>query len=124
MDRVKLIGCEIYGHHGVTAAEREIGQKFRIDVELGLPLEDPGKSDKVEDTVDYRLVFKIVESVTRDRRYRLIEAMADDIAIGLLRQFDRIEEVCVRVKKPGAALGGILQHAEVEIVRGRDDARC
>jgi dihydroneopterin aldolase len=117
MDRVKLIGVQIYGHHGVTPSEREIGQRFKIDVEMGLDLRTAGRSDRVHDTVDYQAVYGIVETVTRERRYHLIEAMAEDIASSLLEKFPRLKEVRVCVKKPGAAIGAILDHAEVEILR-------
>jgi len=117
MDRVKLTGVQIYGHHGVTPSEREIGQRFRIDVDMGLDLREAGKSDRVQDTVDYQEVYRIIESVTRERRYHLIEAMAEDIASSLLGTFPRLREVTVCVKKPGAAIGAILDHAEVVIVR-------
>lgn len=119
MDRVRLIGVQIYGHHGVTPGEREIGQRFKIDVEMGLDLQPAGESDRVQDTVDYEEVYRIIETVTRERRYHLIEAMAEDIASSLLEKFQRLEEVQVRVKKPGAAIGAILDHAEVELVRRR-----
>lgn len=117
MDRVKLTGVQIYGHHGVTPSEREIGQRFKIDVEMGLDLREAGRSDRVRDTVDYQAVYRIIETVTRERRYHLIEAMAEDIASSLLEAFPRLQEVRVCVKKPGAAIGAILDHAEVEIFR-------
>ena len=119
MGWVKLVGVEIFGHHGVTREEQNIGQKFRIDVEMQLDLAVAGKSDYVKDTVDYAEVYKTVESITRGRRYHLIEAMAEDISSALLAQFAQLRSVRIRVKKPGAAIGGILDHAEVEIHRGR-----
>jgi dihydroneopterin aldolase len=119
MDWVRLIGVQIYGHHGVTPSEREIGQRFKIDVEMGLNLQPAGESDRVQDTVDYEKVYQVMETVTRERRYHLIEAIAEDIASSLLGKFSRLEEVRVRVKKPGAAIGAILDHAEVEIFRRR-----
>ena len=119
MGWVRLIGVEIFGHHGVTREEQNIGQKFRIDVEMELDLAVAGKSDHVKDTVDYTEVYKTVESITRGRRYHLIEAMAEDISTALLKQFPQLRSVRIRVKKPGAAIGGILDHAEVEIHRIR-----
>jgi len=119
MDRVNLVGVQIYGHHGVTPGEREIGQRFRIDVEMGLDLRRAGTSDRVQDTVDYEQVYNVIETVTRERRYHLIEAMAEDIASSLLERFARLEEVRVSVKKPGAAIGAILDYAEVELTRRR-----
>lgn len=117
MGWVKLIGVEIFGHHGVTKAEQSIGQKFRIDVEMFLDLSVAGKSDNVKDTVDYTEVYKTIESITHSRRYRLIEAMAEEICSALGKQFPMVDTIRVRIKKPGAAIGGILDHAEVEIER-------
>ena len=119
MDWVRLIGVQIYGHHGVTPSEREIGQRFKIDIEMGLDLGPAGRSDRVQDTVDYEKVYRTIEAVTRERRYHLIEAIGEDIACSLMEKFPRLQEVRVRVKKPGAAIGAILDHAEVELVRRR-----
>ena len=56
MDRVQLEGMVFNGRHGVTAAERARTQPFTVDVELEVNAARAGRSDRIEDTVDYRKV--------------------------------------------------------------------
>src|SRR4029077_204259 len=54
MDRILLEGMSFEGRHGVRPAERERPQEFKVDVEIDCDLSEPGMSDRIEDTVDYR----------------------------------------------------------------------
>ena len=49
----------------------------------------------------------------------LLESLAEAIAGALLARFEAVEEVVVRIRKPAVRLGGPLDHASVEIRRGR-----
>ena len=53
MDRISLHNMRFYGYHGVYEHEREMGQRFEIDVELSLDLAQAGATDELEDTLDY-----------------------------------------------------------------------
>src|SRR3712207_9432597 len=48
---VEIHGLSLYTHHGVTAAEREIGQRLLIDLSLEVGEVDATVTDLVEDTV-------------------------------------------------------------------------
>ena len=50
---VEIVGLSLYTHHGVTAAEREIGQRLVLDVRFDVGEPDALITDRVEDTVDY-----------------------------------------------------------------------
>ena len=57
---IEIRGLSIYTHHGVTDAEREIGQRLEIDVSFDVPDCDAVLTDRLEDTVDYSEVCDIV----------------------------------------------------------------
>lgn len=116
MDRVLVTGMEFYGYHGVLAEEQRLGQRFVIDVELGVDLAPAGISDQLEDTVNYVEVYRIVKKLVEDSRFQLIEALAESIAGELLRCVS-VKEVLVRVHKPGAPVPGIFGSVSVEIKR-------
>ena len=115
-DKIRMLNIEIYAHHGTHKAEREMGQRFVIDLEMELDLKKPGETDSLNDTVNYVEAYKIVEKSTREKNYHLIEALAADIAKNILKALP-LEAVTVRVKKPHAPVGGILDNVEVEIHR-------
>jgi dihydroneopterin aldolase len=117
-DKIILGGIEFYGHTGLTAAEREVGQRFSVDVELSVDLSHPAVTDNIADTVNYALVFSTVVGIGESGTYRLIEPLADEIARALLARFPA-SEVMVRLKKRPPPIKGIVEYAGVEIHRRR-----
>lgn len=118
MDRIVVKGMEFYGRHGVLAAERELGQRFRVDVEMRLDLQPAGVSDDLRLTVDYSLVYKLVEKVITGQPRQLLETLAEQIAGEILAGFP-VQEVGVTVHKPQAPLGGSFTDVAVEVQRRR-----
>ena len=57
---VEIVGLSLYTHHGVTAAEREIGQRLVLDVRFDVGEPDALITDRVEDTVDYGEVCQVI----------------------------------------------------------------
>lgn len=121
-DRLILKGMEFYGYHGVLPQERQLGQRFRVDVELYLDLSPAGTADDPSRAVDYAGVYRVVEEVVTGSPCRLIEALAERIARTLLATFP-VEEVLVRVEKPFAPVPGHFAYMAAEIRRAREGAR-
>lgn len=119
-DRLLLEGMEFYGYHGDIEAERALGGRFRVDVELRSDLRVAGRSDSLEDTVDYVRCFQLVRDVVENRQFRLLEALAEAIADVLLEQRN-VEGVRVRVGKQ-PPLRGTFDRFAVVIERSRSDA--
>jgi dihydroneopterin aldolase len=115
-DRITLKNMVFYGYHGVFEGERELGQKFEVDVELITDLAIPGQSDDLEQSINYVDVYTIVQEIVQERTYNLIEAVAESIAGEILSAYS-VKYIIVRVRKPGVSMGGILDYVEVEIVR-------
>ena len=111
-DRLVLEGMEFFGHHGDLAAERELGSRIYVDVEIRLDLSVAGESDSLEDTLDYVRCFEVVREVVERAQHRLLEAVAERIAAALLRQ-PRALRVRVRVAKQPPIPGGISRVAVV-----------
>jgi dihydroneopterin aldolase len=117
-DKIILKGMVFRGRHGVHSAERELGQRFEVDVELGLDLSRAMTSDALTDTVDYIKFYTLVREEVEDHQYLLLEALAGAILRRLLQNLP-VHSVLVRVRKPQVPLRGILTHAAVEVRRTR-----
>lgn len=117
-DIIKLRNMTFHAYHGVWDEEREIGQRFEVDAELKLDVGRATRSDKLKDTADLYAVFKTVEQIVLDGKFRLLETMAEKIAQSILEKFD-VQEVLIRVRKPHAPIRGIQDGIEVEMVRSR-----
>jgi dihydroneopterin aldolase len=117
-DRIILEGMVFYGYHGALQAERELGQRFEVDVELALDLAPAGRSDALVDTVNYASVYDIVRGVVEGPPCNLLETVAERIAAAVLAN-ERIAWVRVRLAKPGVTIPGPLRAATIQITRGR-----
>ncbi len=71
---IEVSGLSLYTHHGVTPAEREIGQRLVIDLRLEVGEVDATVTDLVEDTVDYGEVCQTVALVAQQRSYKTLRA--------------------------------------------------
>jgi len=118
LDRIRLSGITLYGTHGVTPAEREVGRPFEIEVELALDLAAAAETDELTATVDYGAVCEAVRRVHEAGPYHLLEALAGRIANTILGEF-AVGEVTVRVRKPHPPVGSVVGAAEVEITRAK-----
>ena len=119
MDKIELKGMTFYGFHGVLPEEQTLGQRFIVDVVLHRDLRAAGISDDLDATVNYVEVYQSVKSVVEGQPRKLIEAVAEEIAVNILDEYD-VEAVKVKVKKPEVPIkGSILKYASVEIFRER-----
>lgn len=118
MDRIRLQGIDVYAHHGVHPAERELGQRFVIDVDLWADCEDAVLSDDLDRALDYTEVHRLVCETAAGTRCQLIEAVAGRICRALLEGFavDRAE---VTVHKPNPPIANFLGRASVTVARDR-----
>lgn len=104
-DWISVRGIRAFGHHGVTACERTRGQVFEAHVALRLDLTEASRTDRLSDTVDYADVCRRVGRIIGGKPYRLLEAVAGRVADELLTAYPPVDQVVVRLRKPGAAAG-------------------
>ena len=117
MDRIVLQGMSFQGRHGVRPAERDHAQEFKVDVEVESDLREPGRSDRLEDTVDYTRIRGIAREVIEGESAKLLETLATRIAERVL-ELPRVAAVSVRIaKRPESMLP--IDAAAVHINRTR-----
>jgi len=118
MGVIRLHNMSFYGFHGVSAAEKETGRRFEVDIDLYLNLEKAGKSDKLKHTVNYTEVYNTVENLIQKNSFSLLETIAVRLSEELLKKF-KIQGVNVRVRKMIPPIPGNLDYIEVEVNRKR-----
>jgi dihydroneopterin aldolase len=119
-DRLLLEGLQFFGHHGDVEAERALGGRVDVDVEIRTDLRGAGQSDDLHDTVDYVRCYEAVRHVVETRQHNLLETVAEEIATELLID-ERVTSVRVRVAKQ-PPLAGIFNRFAVVIERERTGA--
>jgi dihydroneopterin aldolase len=117
---IEITGLSLYTHHGVSEAEREIGQRLVIDLRIEVGACDATVTDRVEDTVDYGEVCQTVALVAQQRSYKTLERLCTAIADRLLGDYGA-ESVWVRAAKPEPPIPLPVQEVSVEVVRDADE---
>jgi dihydroneopterin aldolase len=113
---IEINGLSLYTHHGVSDAEREIGQRLLIDLRLDVGETDATVTDRVQDTVDYAEVCQLVALVAQQRSYKTLERLCSAIADRLLVDFE-LEGVWVKASKPEPPIPLPVDDVSVEVWR-------
>ncbi|MCY6380329.1 dihydroneopterin aldolase [Hoeflea prorocentri] len=113
--RIGLKNCVFFARHGVFEAEAQLGQSFHVDIDMDVACGDALQSDNPGDAVDYGAVHTSVQEIVTGERFKLIEALAYKIGQALCMQFPAIRKVMVTIRKPGAPIEGVFDHAEVRV---------
>lgn len=121
LDIIRLHNAVFYAYHGVMSDEQNLGGKFEVNVELHCDLSGAKEKDSLLQTVNYEKVYGVMKQTVIGKKFFLIEALAQSIAAGILKEFPEVQKTTIRIRKPGAAVHGIIDHVEVEIESARDE---
>lgn len=122
-DHIRVEGIAVFARHGVLPEEEALGQRFYIGLDAELDLVPAGQADDVALTASYADLTAIAVSIATERRFKLIEALAETIAQEILAGFPALTAITVKVDKPSAPVPAILERAGVTITRRREGAR-
>ena len=117
-DHIIIKGIGGFGYHGVFDHERKNGQNFSIDLDIELKNKKAGKSDSIDDAVDYSKVSNLAHRILVGEPVNLIERVAELIAKAILVEFPA-KSVEVVVHKANAPVGLPVSDIAVRIKRSR-----
>lgn len=89
---------------GIFDWERRIRQTISLDLDMSADIRHAARSDRIEDTLDYKAVAKRVTQFVSAAQCQLVETLAEQIAGLILKEF-RVTHVKVVLHKPGAVSG-------------------
>ncbi len=113
---IEIVGLSLYTHHGVSAAEREIGQRLVLDVRFDVGEPDALVTDRIEDTIDYGEVCQVIALIAQQRSYKTLERLCAHIAERLSSQFGA-DSVTVKASKPEPPIPLPVEEVSVEVWR-------
>ena len=115
---IEISGLSLYTHHGVGAAEREVGQRLVFDLSFEVGECDATVTDRVEDTVDYADVCQQVALAAQERSYKTLERLCSAVADRMIDRYDA-ETVTVRATKPEPPIPLPVEEVSVEVWKER-----
>lgn len=113
---IEISGLSLFTHVGVTAAEREVGQRLLLDLRIDVGDCDATVTDRIEDTVDYAQVCEAANLVAQQRSYKTLERLCAAIADRLIEQYDATA-VWVKAAKPEPPMALPVSEVSVEVWR-------
>jgi dihydroneopterin aldolase len=113
---IEISGLSLFTHIGVSAAEREVGQRLLLDIRMDAGQCDATVTDRIEDTIDYGEVCDAVNLVSQQRSYRTLERLCAAVAERLLDRYDA-RAVWVKAAKPEPPLPLPVSEVSVEVWR-------
>ena len=103
---------------GINDEEREKKQDVLININMLVDLKTAGRSDDINDAVNYRTITKEIIELVENSHFQLVEKMADEVARICLRDH-KVQSVQVQIEKPGALR--FARSVGVTVVRTRED---
>lgn len=111
---VELKGLEFFAFHGVFDQEREVGNRFVVDLTVNLAVTDGMRSDSLDGTVSYCDLFNIVKE-EMVKPSKLLEHVALRIASRIKSSFQPVRSGHVRIAKCRPPIAGFNGEAAVAL---------
>lgn len=118
-DILRLRNMRFFAYHGLFPEENVLGQHFEVDLDLYGDFSAASATDDVEQTFNYAEIYSAIETAVTQRRFKLVEALAEHVAQTVGQRFAPIE-LTVRVRKPHPPVAAHFDGIEVELHRTYD----
>lgn len=122
LDTVFIQALQIETIIGIHAHEQNAPRPLLIDLEMGTDIRAAASSDRIRDAIDYSAVAEAIIRLAAERRFQLLETLAETLARMLFERFP-IASLRMTIGKPGAV--DAARTVGVRIDRRREDyAAC
>jgi dihydroneopterin aldolase len=116
MGIIELEGMEFFAYHGHYPVEKEVGNKFIVYAKITTGCDKAGKSDKLEDALDYQKLYQLIKdemAIPSD----LLEHVSTRIMDKLYEEFPKIENASIKISKMNPPMGGQIEKVSVTLSR-------
>ena len=122
MDQLRIKDLEVYAYHGVFAAEKELGQRFVLDLILDYDMTRAAKTGDLTASIHYGELAQELVKWCQESKEDLIETLAYQLIGKIFQSYDLVEKVSLEVKKPWAPVPLPLDTCSVKLVRQKRKA--
>lgn len=118
MGTIKVENIRVFANHGCLAEETKIGSDYRVDLKVKTDLKPSSISDRLEDTVDYVLLNRIIKDEMQLPAY-LLETVANRILTRIFKEDRLIKKATVWVSKLNPPIGGDVEMVTIKMTEKR-----
>lgn len=117
---ISLEGLSFSAFHGCLEQERRNGNHFRVDFE-GEYCAAAGKSDSLDDALDYGEVYDVIATQMQKGPFNLLETLCDNIMNALIGQFPALRSIRIKVAKQNPPVNGPCEWSAVQCKWKKDE---
>jgi dihydroneopterin aldolase len=118
---IRIKNAQFYAYHGAMKEEQHIGGKFEADVDIYTDFTKAAENDDLSKTINYDEVYKFINKIVYEKKYYLIESLATVIADEILKKFEGIEKLIVKVRKRSVPVGGVIDYVEAVVEKSNGE---
>lgn len=112
---------EVFANHGLFEEENKLGQKFIFDIECELNYKKAMLSDEMMDSISYADIAEVVVKTATTNTFNLLERLAGEILKNIFSEFSQIENIKLKINKPGAPIKYHFEKCGVEVKTSREE---
>ena len=112
---------EVFANHGLFEEENKLGQKFIFDIECELHYKKAMLSDEMTDSISYADIVEVVVKTATTNTFNLLERLAGEILKNIFTEFSQIENINLKINKPGAPIKYHFEKCGVEVKTSREE---
>ena len=112
---------EVFANHGLFEEENKLGQKFIFDIECELNYKKAMFSDEMMDSISYADIAEVVVKTATTNTFNLLERLAGEILKNIFTEFSQIENINLKINKPGAPIKYHFKKCGVEVKVSREE---
>ena len=119
-----IYNLEVFANHGLFEEENKLGQKFIFDIECELNYKKAMFSDEMTDSISYADIAEVVVKTATTNTFNLLERLAGEILKNIFTEFPQIENINLKINKPGAPIKYHFEKCGVEVKTSREEFYC
>ena len=112
---------EVFANHGLFEEENKLGQKFIFDIKCELNYKKAMFSDEMTDSISYADIAEVVVKTATTNTFNLLERLAGEILKNIFTEFPQIENINLKINKPGAPIKYHFEKCGVEVKLSREE---
>ena len=116
-----IYNLEVFANHGLFEEENKLGQKFIFDIECELNYKKAMFSDEMTDSISYADIAEVVVTTATTNTFNLLERLAGEILKNIFTEFPQIENINLKINKPGAPIKYHFEKCGVEVNVSREE---
>ena len=122
MDQLRIKDLEVYAYHGLFGAEKELGQRFVLDLILDYDMTRAAKTGDLTASIHYGELAQELVKWCQESKEDLIETLAYQLIGKIFQSYCLVEKLSLEVKKPWAPVPLPLDTCSVKLVRKKRKA--